>query len=142
MTEYIKDFDKWNKFKKAVNSKTIDLEVFFHEREIWWCSLGVNIGSEEDGKNESFERPVLIVRKINKDKLLITPFTSKIVTNDLRITASCAGIRSQILLDQIRIVSSRRLLRRIGYVKMDAYQKVIIGITRLVIGIPEGETPP
>jgi len=142
MAEYIKDFNRWNEVKKTIDSKALTSGIYFHEREIWWCSIGINVGSEEDGKNESFERPVLIVRKINKDKLLITPFTSKITANEVRITASCAGTRSQILLDQARIVSSKRLLRRIGYVKMETYQRVVIGLARLILGTIEGETPP
>ena len=37
-----KDFDRWNEQKKKLHDG--EREVLFHEREIWWCSLGVNIG--------------------------------------------------------------------------------------------------
>lgn len=57
-----KNFDKWNGEKKRVNIR--DENTLFHEREVWWCSLGVNIGFEQDGKNDIFERPVLIIRNI------------------------------------------------------------------------------
>ena len=39
-----KDFDSWNKEKKEINSH--DELVLFHEREIWWCSIGINVGDE------------------------------------------------------------------------------------------------
>ncbi len=52
---YVKDFDGWNSSKKLVDIS--DRQVFGYPREVWWCSLGVNIGAEVDGKNEEdFER--------------------------------------------------------------------------------------
>ncbi len=30
-----------------------------------WCSIGINVGDEEDGKNELYERPVLVIKKFN-----------------------------------------------------------------------------
>ncbi|MEK7104887.1 MAG: hypothetical protein AAB868_02505 [Patescibacteria group bacterium] len=38
-----KDFDNWNKRKKEINSEEPN---FYHEKEIRWCSLGINIGNE------------------------------------------------------------------------------------------------
>lgn len=73
---YIKNFDKWNIRKKRIEKKT--QIPFFYTREIWRCSLGVNIGSEHDGKNDLYERPVLILKKFNKNTLLILPLTTKI----------------------------------------------------------------
>lgn len=45
-------------------------EILFYEREIWWCSLGVNIGFEQDGTNDLFERPVLVIKKIQPRRAL------------------------------------------------------------------------
>lgn len=50
--------------------------MLFKEREIWWRSIGTNIGTEEDGKNAHFERPVLVLRKFNRDIFLGLPLTS------------------------------------------------------------------
>src|SRR3989344_1315008 len=69
-----KEYDDWNKLKKSLSTKKSN--VFFHEREIWFCSLGKNIGYEEDGKNELFERPILIIRKFNNSIFLAIPLTS------------------------------------------------------------------
>ena len=46
-----KDFDKWNSLKKIFEKE--NRELFAHPREVWWCSLGVNLGAEIDGKNDS-----------------------------------------------------------------------------------------
>ena len=55
-----KDFDRWNDLKKRVNDRS--LQPLYHAREIWWASLGVNVGYEQDGTGASYERPVLILR--------------------------------------------------------------------------------
>jgi hypothetical protein len=48
---YKKDFDGWNETKKRTDSRRG--APFYHEREVWWCTLGVNVGSEENGSGES-----------------------------------------------------------------------------------------
>lgn len=53
------------------------VKIVFKEREVWWCSIGMNIGVEIYGKGKKFTRPVLIFRKFNKDSFLGIPFTSQ-----------------------------------------------------------------
>ncbi len=62
---YKKEFDLWNSKKKLFNGKPLSKHFYFHEREVWWCGIGINIGVEIDGKNSDFERPVLVVKKFN-----------------------------------------------------------------------------
>ncbi len=73
----MKDFDLWNRLKK-----NIDLDIHFipkniKEGDIWWCSIGLNVGSEQDGGGDTFERPVLILKKYTKRNFLCLPITSK-----------------------------------------------------------------
>lgn len=66
---FIKNFDSWNEYQKQLETKQSPLfdtktkKFLFHQREIWYASVGVNIGTEICGKNEHFERPVLVIRK-------------------------------------------------------------------------------
>lgn len=60
-----KDFDSWNKLKKRVNYAFRERDRA-KEREIWWCLIGHNIGSEQDGSYERFERPVIILKRFNE----------------------------------------------------------------------------
>jgi mRNA interferase MazF len=53
-----KDFKKWHDKKSRINK--IEPRPFFHEREIWYCALGVNVGFEQDGSGQDFIRPVII----------------------------------------------------------------------------------
>lgn len=68
-------FDEWNIQKQEINLR--EKLVLFREREIWWCSIGKNIGAEQDGKNEFFERPVLVCKKYNNEQFFGFPLTSK-----------------------------------------------------------------
>jgi mRNA interferase MazF len=135
---YIKEFDKWNVYLKALDSKKSF--GFFHEREVWWCALGVNVGSEQDGKNELFERPVLIIKKIRADLFLGIPLTSKLASYPDRIFAHIAGEDSQIIISQLRVLSSKRLLRKVGRIKIALFQQVLLELIQFILQ-STSETP-
>ena len=63
-----KNFSEWNKKIEKLQQKVSN--TYFYEREIWWASVGMNVGDEEDGKGDNYARPVLIVRKFNKNLFL------------------------------------------------------------------------
>ncbi len=137
---YIKQFKLWSDHAEQIDSR--EFNDFFYERELWWCALGVNIGSEQDGTTETFERPVLVIKKIRKDLTLIAPLTTKILDLKYRIHTTCTGLHSQILLDQIRIISSKRLIRKMSHLDVKTFQKVLIMFMKLLLETLEIETPP
>lgn len=105
-----KDFQKWHTLKSDIDaSRPYPL---FREQEIWWCSLGANVGAEEDGKNNLFERPVIIVRKFNKEVFWGVPATLQRKEGIFYFPFILAGRPQVALLSQIRILSSKRLIRR------------------------------
>ena len=55
----MKDFYAWNEKKICLDQS----KKYRHprEQEIWWCSIGLNVGTEIYGKGEDFARPVLII---------------------------------------------------------------------------------
>ena len=46
------------------------------EGQIWWCAVGENIGAEINGKNHTFSRPVLIMKKLSQYSFMGIPLTS------------------------------------------------------------------
>ena len=68
-----KDYTKWHKIKTDINNA--EKRVFFHEREIWFCYVGANVGFEQDGNKEEYLRPVLVVRKFNNEVFWGIPLT-------------------------------------------------------------------
>lgn len=107
-----KDFQNWHRLKSEIDADRIS--PLFREQEIWWCSLGANVGFEEDGKNNLFERPVLVFRKFNKDLFLGFPMTSKKKEGKYYFSLSLHGTERSVILSQIRVLSAKRLIRRLG----------------------------
>ena len=119
---YKKDFDKWNTEKKYID--TLNHHPYFAEREIWWCSFGVNVGVEVDGKNGKFERPALILKYINKDMTLLIPLTTKERNDKNHIKIENDGMISFAKISQMRVVSSKRLIRKIGMLPEQYFKEV------------------
>lgn len=71
----MKSFDTWNGLKKDIDSGSRKL---YKAHDIWWCSLGVNVGYEQGGTGKSYERPVVVLRGFSKDVCLIVPLTTSI----------------------------------------------------------------
>ena len=57
-------------------------KVGFKEREIFWLRLGQNIGNEEFGKGNEFQRPVLIIKKLTKNIFIGVPLITTLKEND------------------------------------------------------------
>jgi len=118
-----KNFDQWNERKKNLEIKGSD-SLLFHEREIWWCSLGLNLGDEEDGKNEFFERPVLIVKKFNNRICWVLPMSTSQKENPYYHNLTYDGQVSAVILSQLRIVSVKRFLRFVRKISDDQFDLI------------------
>ncbi|PIR37355.1 MAG: hypothetical protein COV35_09685 [Alphaproteobacteria bacterium CG11_big_fil_rev_8_21_14_0_20_39_49] len=115
-----KDFDGWNEAKKNLQENTH--YPLFKERDVWWCRLGVNLGDEEDGKGEFFNRPVLVLRKFNKRVFIGVPLSSKIKDNNyFYFTFAFQRRKQSVILPQIRLMDSRRLSDKMGSVSKEEF---------------------
>lgn len=119
-----KDFQSWCRKKAVLHSVPDEKTPYFHERELWWCALGANVGFEQDGKNENFERPVLILRKFNRYLLLAVPQTSREKEGKFFYKVTRDGKNYFLVLSQIRVISSKRLLRKLGMISEKDFEKV------------------
>lgn len=118
----MKDFDSWNKIKKNLHQR--ELKIFCNAREIWWCSLGLNVGSEEDGKNQLFERPVLVIKVFNQEMLRVAPLTSKVKDDRNHVGVSYTARTGSVILSQTKTISSRRLSRKLCRLDKKQFAKV------------------
>ena len=118
----IKDYENWHKYKSHLDSR--DNPPSINEREVWWCSIGSNIGSEVEGKSKFFNRPVLILRKYNKALFLGVPLTTKIKENRFYIKIDFLGKQQCALISQIRVYDSKRLTHLMGHLPSDEYNKI------------------
>ncbi len=120
------DFEKWSALKTNIHFAVEVRRLLFKAREIWWASIGVNIGHEEDGKNFRYERPILIIKKFNQHLVLVIPLSSRLKDNIYYYRFIFENIPRTAIISQIRIISSKRLIRRMGRLNSDSF-KLIIG---------------
>jgi len=126
-----KDFDRWNIQKKELHRK--DFSGFVHEREIWWCVLGSNVGHEEDGKNEQFERPVLVIRKWSNKTVVVLPLTTQVKKDKYHFVFIHNDIEFAVILSQIRLISTNRLTRRIRKIGTQLFNELSDTFARLLL---------
>ena len=134
-----KDFDKWNEIKKATNAFSMLEGFYYRAREVWWCSIGLNVGVETDGKRINFERPVLIVRKFNEDMFWGVPLTAKARHGPFYQKIRHQSGVSWAMLSQLRTFSSKRLLRKVEMISESQFREVQKKLSMLLI---KHETPP
>src|SRR3989344_7304412 len=108
-----KEFDKWNGLKKEIHSNDEYLPLY-HERQIRWCRLGVNVGFEQDGTGEGFSRPVLIVKGLSRNVCIVVPLTTAIKNNKYFIPLGIVdGKEAAVIISQIRLIDTKRLYKQI-----------------------------
>lgn len=117
-----KDFDTWNEKKKTLENSA--QEIVYKAGQIWWCSLGLNIGSEQDGKHENFERPVLIIRSLGKKICLCVPLTTSDERHFFKIPVPSFSPETKASISQVRTISTKRLLRRIDTLERKEFAMV------------------
>ena len=118
-----KDFDKWNEQKKKLHNE-IDA-LFFHESEVWWCSLGVNIGFEQDGAGDEYRRPVIVLKGLSKNTFVAIPLTTSAKPHSMRPSVGkIDGEEARALLSQIRVIDTKRLVRKIGYLDKEVFKHI------------------
>ena len=126
-----KDFDRWNKKKKQVDKESfVD---FYHEREMWWCSLGMNIGFEQDGTGKNFDRPILITKGFSKNVFVCVPLTGKRKVGKYYFYLGRVENReATALLSQIRLVDTKRLHDRLAVLAKDKFEEIKKAIKSLI----------
>jgi mRNA-degrading endonuclease toxin of MazEF toxin-antitoxin module len=124
-----KDFKKWMEQKAKIHNDKI--RPFFHEREVWFSSLGENVGFEQDGNGEGFMCPVLILKKFNNEVVWVLPLTRtdktgkyyfriSLIANDGKIDDN----PSVVILSQLRLIDVKRLQYKIGTATKDEFTKI------------------
>jgi mRNA interferase MazF len=117
-----KNFDDWNKVKKITNT---ELPRLYTVREIWWCRLGVNVGTEQDGRGEWYVRPCIILRGFGPDACLVVPLTTSKREQILRVPVGVIeGQEAKANLSQMRIIDTRRLQNKVGFLDPSIFKVI------------------
>ncbi len=131
MSKIIKKFNEWNERKKKINHNTKD--ILPKKREVWWLSIGLNVGVEEDGKNDNFERPVLVVKVFNRQCFLGIPITSADKSDKkYYFSITYNGKKFFLILSQIRLFSVKRLSRIVYKISNQEFLKIKEELRRVI----------
>jgi len=126
-----KKFDEWNNIKQKLHNKKNKI-IIPKNREIYWASIGVNVGFEQDGKGEIFSRPVLIVKRYSKNLFFGVPLSTQIKEGSFFYTFTLKNKQSNALLVQARVYDTKRLENRIGMISKDDFQTLKIKLKDLL----------
>lgn len=125
------DFDKWNILKQ--NTNFFRKNKMYHAGDVWWCRLGRNIGYEQNGAGENFERPVLVIKGFNKNVCLILPLTTKRKKGKFYFDIGLVGIKVNFaILSQIRLIDTKRLVNQCGFVDENILSEIKKAIFNLI----------
>jgi len=120
---FFKDFDSWNGRKKNIHKN--GLLKLYGAREIWWCSLGVNIGFEQDGTGKDHERPVLILKGFSKQVCLAVPLTTSTKKNPYHVSVGKVdGKDAFVIISQLRLIDTKRLVNKVGFIESALFDKI------------------
>lgn len=119
-----KDFKGWHKKKSIINN--FKHVPFFHEREIWFCFLGANVGFEQDGQGEDFQRPIVVIRKFNNEICWAIPLSKTKRRGKYYFAFPFnEGTISVAILSQIKLVDVHRFSRKVGVMNEKDFRHLI-----------------
>ena len=127
---YVKRFLEWIGLKERLHNK-LPQAPHVSEGDIWWASVGENVGSEINGKSRLFSRPVVIYRKLSHGFYLVIPVTSQARTGNWYVPFRQGGKADTACLHQTRAIDYRRLSSRLGELDDEDFRRIIEGFYKL-----------
>ena len=124
--EYIEKYNRWNIKKQNIHflQRLEEDELYFKEGDVWWCSIGLNVGNESFGKGKNFRRPVLVLKKLSADLCVALPLTSQIKIGTWFVNVTLNGEDRYVMMYQIRALNKKRFTVKIGEIDGADFKKV------------------
>lgn len=114
-----KEFSSWINLKQKIDEEVRRPNIKI--REVRWCSIGHNIGSEIDGKGDLFARPVLILKIVSSNTCFVLPLTHSDKEGKYMLEFSFKNENIKARLDQVRIVDTKRIKSKIGEMPLQKF---------------------
>lgn len=126
----MKRFLEWIGLKERLHNAT-HKPPLVSEREIWWASVGENVGFEIDGKNSLFSRPVIIYKKLAHGFYFVIPTTTKSRKGTWYVSFKQRDREMIACLHQARAIDHRQLSSKIGTLDDNDFSEVKAGFDKL-----------
>jgi mRNA interferase MazF len=109
----MKRFLEWIGLKERLHIK-VHRPPLVSEGDIWWASIGENVGSEINGKSALFSRPVIIIKKLSHSFYLVVPTTTKPRIGTWYVQFRHKEMENVACLHQVRSIDYRRISSKLG----------------------------
>jgi len=109
-----KDYTNWHKIKRAIEQK--ENRIYFQVRDVFFCSIGENVGFEQDGRGEEFLRPIIVVKKFNNEIFLGVPLTHTDKRGKYYFAFDLNKEKSVAIISQVRLFDAKRMKYKIGMI--------------------------
>ena len=126
----MKKFLEWIGLKERLHN-TEHKPPHVSEGDIWWASIGENVGSEINGKNELFSRPAIILKKLAHGFYFVVPTTTQIRTGSWYVSFRQKEKDMVACLHQARAIDHRRLSSKLGTLDDEDFQRIKNGFSTL-----------
>lgn len=120
--DFINAIKNW--FELKIKLLTKKDRITFKQGEVWWCSLGFNIGEEIFGKGDKFTRPVLVFKKFTRNSFMGLPLTTHGREGSWYVEIEIKNIRQYVLLNQARVLDKKRLTNKVGSIKKADFENI------------------
>ena len=119
----MKKFLEWFGLKEKLHNQKHSPPLV-SQGDIWWASVGENVGSEINGKNNLFSRPVIIFKKLAHGFYFVIPTTTKIKTGTWYVKIRQQEKEMMACLHQARAIDFRRLSSKLGTLDDEDFLRV------------------
>lgn len=118
-----KNFLAWFGLKRTIHERQ-HKPPLVSEGDIWWASIGENVGSEINGKSQLFSRPVIIYRKLAHGFYFVVPTTTQEKQGSWFVAFRQHAKTMVACLHQARAIDYRRLSSKLGTIDDEDFERV------------------
>jgi mRNA interferase MazF len=130
MIPHVNRFLEWIGLKQKLHQGT-QSPPLVSVGDIWWASIGENVGSEINGKSRLFSRPVIIFKKLAHGFYFVIPTTTKPKVGTWYVAFRQADRKMIASLHQVRAIDHRRLSTKLGQLDDTDFERVREGFWKL-----------
>ena len=127
-----KRFNEWINLKSSLDKQS-NRPPLVSKGDIWWISVGENVGSEISGKDTLFSRPAIILKKLAHGFYFIIPTTTKPRKGTWYVDFKHQSIDMVACLHQARAIDYRRLSSKLGTLDDEDFARIKKGFQELYI---------
>ena len=128
----VKRFSLWMGLKEKLHT-VAHKPPLVSEGDIWWASVGENVGSEINGKSILFSRPVIVFKKLAHGFYFVIPTTTQTRTGSWYVPFRQREREMVACLHQARSIDYRRFSSKLGALDDKDFERIKNGFSSLYL---------